>query len=79
MVKDLLNSDNEFIRDLAKQAVQFRKDFDDKKITASEFQELMDDLLDLKKIDDARFTSEVYCMVVNAVNVLITLKTLAQI
>lgn len=57
-LQDLINDGNPFISELATKAADIRAALDAEQISENEYVELMDDLLDLRKVNEAACTIE---------------------
>lgn len=69
----------DIIDNLTTEAYRLKSLYEDGQLSTDEYNELLDDLLDLKKVDEQRFEAKVYCEIVETIQVLLALKAIAQI
>jgi hypothetical protein len=76
-VKELLNSPIPEVVTAAQHAITLNERFARKEISLSEYNELIDDIARLDRIDTAMFKEDVYVAVNKAYKIILALKTFA--
>jgi len=73
-IEKLLNSEYDYVKDIANKTMSLRLEYEAGKLNTSEFYDLMDDLLDITKIQQHKEKSKNHVALVEAVQILIQLK-----